>query len=378
MGDASTIRASHSGRDGSLSQGWGQARVEDFKVRGKDYLRTKRKVRCTSCLVQLAAVDCEIVESHKCNVASTSHGKSLLRRHGGRINFVVQFMGHVKGKDRENLNCSLVLWFVSKHDAQSITSKPGGKLFEKFRSADDAFRNSRFKVVPCIHKGSFAVKAVMGERPCLVANSMKTHYFCGKTYIECDIDLASCSHSRIQSLISDLPSMHISIAFVVQAQDEVELPEAILGCVSLLGFDPVTMARKVGDIVYDDQQTRRPIPALLRTGVRTGELSVRAVGWFPRRLWTLIKSKSLSRDVDEIAINEQAQCEDEYSEGEGDNNSEDTNYIVAYEQNSVDSKHTNPRSESISTPISIALVTAFFFIGAVSGWLQRGRQGTQT
>jgi len=370
MGDTSNHRASHSGRDGSLMQGWEQARVEDFKVRGKDYLRTKRKVRCSSCLVQLVAVDCEIVQSHTTNIASTSYGKSLLRRHGGKLNFIVQFMGHVKDEDKKTLQCSLVLWFVYKSDSQSIGSKPGGKLFEKFRNSEDSFRNSRFKVVPCIHKGSFAVKAVMGDRPCLVANSMQTHYFSNKNYMECDIDLASCSHRRIQSLISELPSMRISIAFVLQAQDEFDLPEVILGCVAFSGLDPVAMARRGTEMSHNEAHGRRPIPAILRKGVRTGEISVRAVGWFPRRLWNVLRRRVTLNYCPDNPMCEDFEHAQLYSEAEDDDKSDDTN--EGDEGNNDDtepfiSADSYPVNVSGSKPVSVALIAALVFIGALTG-----------
>ena len=95
-------------------------------------------------------------------------------------------------------------------------------LLYNFVNGDDAYRNSRFKIIPYISKvsnyliysiksilaafqisylacfllyvlpnnlplqGSWIVKQSVGKRACLLSQALETHYFHGKNYLEVD------------------------------------------------------------------------------------------------------------------------------------------------------------------------------------------------
>ena len=84
-------------------------------------------------------------------------------------------------------------------------------LLKSFVEGDDAFRNSRFKLIPYISQvsnraytyeessrnplfdilhwilycqGSWIVKQSVGKKACLIGHALEVHYFSGKNYLE--------------------------------------------------------------------------------------------------------------------------------------------------------------------------------------------------
>jgi hypothetical protein len=57
-------------------------------------------------------------------------------------------------------------------------------LLVSFVNGDDAYRNSRFKLIPYISKGSWIVKQSVGKKACLIGQALEINYFRGKNYIE--------------------------------------------------------------------------------------------------------------------------------------------------------------------------------------------------
>ncbi|KAK8691689.1 hypothetical protein V6N13_075189 [Hibiscus sabdariffa] len=156
-------------------------------------------------------------------------------------------------------------------------------LLFKFVNGDDAFRNSRFKVIPFISKGSWMAKQSVGKRASLLGQSLETHYFRGKNYMEvhCFIVFTGsyaftpcknrCRHVLYHSvsdesighgyvcsvlflrfrltLILDPQQWHgahviffwglvLEMAFIIQGNTEEELPEVLIGTCRLNHLDP--------------------------------------------------------------------------------------------------------------------------------------------
>ncbi|KAA3453406.1 Homeobox-leucine zipper ATHB-14-like protein [Gossypium australe] len=54
----------------------------------------------------------------------------------------------------------------------------------KFVNGDDAYRNSRFKLIPHVFEGSWIVKQSIGKRGSLLGQTLEAQYFRGKNYME--------------------------------------------------------------------------------------------------------------------------------------------------------------------------------------------------
>ena len=73
---------------------------------------------------------------------------------------------------------SLVLYFMVDCPIEDFP------LLDKFVEGDNAFRNSRFKLIPYISKGSWIVKKSVGKNACLIGQALEINYFHGKNYLE--------------------------------------------------------------------------------------------------------------------------------------------------------------------------------------------------
>ncbi|MED6157570.1 hypothetical protein PIB30_024411 [Stylosanthes scabra] len=104
-------------------------------------------------------------------------------------------------------------------------------LLQSFVDGDDAFRNSRFKLIPYISKGSWIVKQSVGRKACLVGQALEVRYIRGKNYLELDVDVGSSTVARgVASLVLGyLNNLVVEMAFLIQGNTQEELPEILLG-----------------------------------------------------------------------------------------------------------------------------------------------------
>lgn len=111
---------------------------------------------------------------------------------------------------------------------------PSDSLLYRFVHEDDAFRNSRFKIVNRIVKGPWIVRAAVGNyAACLLGKALTCNYHRGENYLEIDVDISS---SHLASAILHLAlgyvtAVTIDMGFVVEAVEEEELPERLVGAV---------------------------------------------------------------------------------------------------------------------------------------------------
>ncbi|PKI56371.1 hypothetical protein CRG98_023256 [Punica granatum] len=104
-------------------------------------------------------------------------------------------------------------------------------LLQRFVNGDDAYRNSRFKLIPYISKGSWIVKQSVGKKACLVGQALEINYCRGKNYLELDVDVGSSTVARgvVSLVLGYLNNLVIEMAFLVQGNTPDELPECLLG-----------------------------------------------------------------------------------------------------------------------------------------------------
>jgi len=130
----------------------------------------------------------------------------------------------------------VVFYFGLLADEQD---SPAGRLYERWVSGSDAFRNARLKLVPQVAEGPWLVKTGVGSRPSILGKALKQRFTRGEGYFEVDVDCnSSPSAGRIVSLVKSYArSLVVDLAFVLEAQTAEELPERALGCVRLLHVD---------------------------------------------------------------------------------------------------------------------------------------------
>ncbi|KAG0473280.1 hypothetical protein HPP92_015137 [Vanilla planifolia] len=121
---------------------------------------------------------------------------------------------------------SMVFYFVTK----TLVS---GSLLEQFVDGDDEFRNSRFKLIPSVPKGSWIVRQSVGSTPCLLGKAVDCTYIRGPKYLEIDIDIGSSTVANgVLGLVCGvITTLVVDMAFLIQANTYDELPERLIGAV---------------------------------------------------------------------------------------------------------------------------------------------------
>ncbi|CAA0806366.1 Pleckstrin homology (PH) and lipid-binding START domains-containing protein [Striga hermonthica] len=232
-------------REGSLSPNYGSTLPKDstsnipctwsasdpslFLIRGDNYLVDNLKVKAKGTLLQMVGADWLRSDKREDDLAGR-YG-SIVQKYAARgapeFFFVINIQ--VPGSATYNL----ALYYMLKTPLEETP------LLERFVNGDDAFRNSRFKLIPYISKGSWIVKQSVGKKSCLVGQALEVNYFRGKNYLELGIDVGSSTVARgvVSLVLGYLNNLVIEMAFLIQGNTAEELPEFLLGTCRLNYLD---------------------------------------------------------------------------------------------------------------------------------------------
>ncbi|XP_014499009.1 protein ENHANCED DISEASE RESISTANCE 2-like [Vigna radiata var. radiata] len=235
--DASCITIDVSGMHGSLRRGEGDKDTdcwtcpggEGFMIRGKNYLKDNSKVVGGDPLLKLIAVDWLKVDKAADRIAL--HHRNLVQSEAGKsLPFILVFNLQVPAKP----NYSLVLYYASDRPVKKDS------LLAKFLDGDDAFRDTRFKLIPSIVEGYWMVKRAVGTKACLLGKAVTCKYFKQDNFFEIDVDIGSSSVARsvIGLVLGYVTSLVVDLAILIEAKEESELPEYLLGTVRLNRLKP--------------------------------------------------------------------------------------------------------------------------------------------
>ncbi|XP_009626094.1 protein ENHANCED DISEASE RESISTANCE 2-like isoform X1 [Nicotiana tomentosiformis] len=208
---------------------WAAADPSSFLIRAESYLADQEKVKAKSTLMQMVAADWLRSDRREDDLAGRPGG--IVQRYAaqGRPEFFFIINIQVPGATTYNL----ALYYMLRSPLEETP------LLERFVNGDDSFRNSRFKLIPYISKGSWIVKQSVGKKACLVGQALEVHYFRGKNYLELGIDVGSSTVARgvVSLVLGYLNNLVIEMAFLIQGNTPEELPEFLLGTCRLNHLD---------------------------------------------------------------------------------------------------------------------------------------------
>lgn len=216
--------------------GWASPPGDKFMVRGPDYFSTKTKIKGGEYLLKPLGFDWI-----KCSTKTFE----VLNNRNSRVRraideefstcdtkpFVWAFNLLVPSKD----NHSAVAYFISTEPIED------GSLMDQFIKGDDAFRNSRLKLIANIVKGPWIVRKAVGEQAiCIIGKAVSCKYFVTEKYIEVDLDIGSSvvANAIVHLAFGYITSLTVDLAFLIESQHEEELPERILGAVRFSELNP--------------------------------------------------------------------------------------------------------------------------------------------
>ena len=215
-----------------------------FVVRSHDYPTSKVKVRSTASLLRFVAADLLAHSAMPKLKDACSHPSTLPALCPDRRFLVLNWQLPASPP------FSYVVYFVVPTDEERAEREAelaecdrearakAFALLERFcsRETTDEWRNNRFKLVPLIVEGPWLVKKVTPSGvPALIGNKLTTTYHWGPNYLEIDVDITSSTAANsIWSIVNrTLSSLVIDLAFVIQGNEEAELPEVIFGAVRI-------------------------------------------------------------------------------------------------------------------------------------------------
>ncbi|MQL87875.1 hypothetical protein Taro_020426 [Colocasia esculenta] len=131
-------------------------------------------------------------------------------------------------------NYSLVLYYAAQRPVKKDS------LLGRFANGSDIFRDARFKLIPSIVEGYWMVKRAVGTKACLLGKAVTCRYLRQDNFLEIDVDIGSSSVARsiINLVLGYVTSLVVDLAILIEAKEEKELPEYILGTVRLKRIKP--------------------------------------------------------------------------------------------------------------------------------------------
>ncbi|XP_044481652.1 protein ENHANCED DISEASE RESISTANCE 2 isoform X2 [Mangifera indica] len=213
----------------TMACSWTSTDPSTFLIRGKNYLQDRQKVKAKGTLMQMVAADWLKSDKREDDLGGRPGGivQKYAEQGGPEFFFIINIQ--VPG----STTYSLALYYMM------TTPVKDSPLLESFIKGDDAYRNSRFKLIPYISKGSWIVKQSVGKKACLIGQALEINYFHGRNYLELGIDIGSSTVARgvVSLVLGYLNNLVIEMAFLIQANTEEELPEFLLGTCRLNHLD---------------------------------------------------------------------------------------------------------------------------------------------
>ncbi|CAJ1976752.1 unnamed protein product [Sphenostylis stenocarpa] len=208
---------------------WAASDPSLFLVRGENYLQDHQKVKANGTLTKLVGADW--LSSNTREDHLSCRPGSIVQQYAAKGGQEFFFVINIQMPGTPTY--SLALYYMLK------TPLVDNPLLQSFVDGDDAYRNSRFKLIPYISKGSWIVKQSVGKKACLVGQALEVLYVRGKNYLELDIDVGSSTVARgVASLVLGyLNNLVVEMAFLIQSNTQDELPEALLGTCRLNHMD---------------------------------------------------------------------------------------------------------------------------------------------
>lgn len=228
--------------------GWATPPGDIFSVRGPNYLSDRVKIPGGEYLLKPLGFDwikgpvkiSEVLSDPKNRVRKALDNEFPTSNKP----FICAFNLQVPSKD----NYSAIAYFVS------LKPIPEGSLLDRFLKGDDGFKNSRLKMIANIVKGPWIVRKAVGEQAiCVIGRALKCRYFSGESFVEVDIDIGSSvvASAIVHLAFGYITTLTVDLAFLIESQDQSELPERILGAVRFSELDaasarPVELSSDVG------------------------------------------------------------------------------------------------------------------------------------
>lgn len=110
---------------------------------------------------------------------------------------------------------------------------PQARLWRRFLEMSEQERKDRFKVIISINEGPWLVKRVAPKKPVIIGRKVKMHtFFEPDDHLEfvMDISTSKAEQVAVSLVMKTLRGLQVSIATLLEARQEDELPETLMFC----------------------------------------------------------------------------------------------------------------------------------------------------
>ena len=223
---------------------------EYYRVRGKDYMKSRKKVASNGSLCELVA--CEFFNvGDKVQLHAAKRRKRNTYLQAARSNGDISFYYIISVITPSPPHHTLLMYYRMP-DVDKLP-KHFQHLWNKFLNGDDAFRSERWKIIPRIQEGPWVVKSSVGTKPALLGQKVDQKYFLAENYCEVDIDVASSKVATMLTglIVASMQQLTIDLAFTLEGREEDELREEIIGTIRLQKVNLLSTVR-CNDFVDDE------------------------------------------------------------------------------------------------------------------------------
>lgn len=223
---------------GTGPHSWQASDPSSFDVRSPSYFADRRKEPSARCMLDLVSCDVSLVGEDGPVMRAATHPKFCvqhLRRQGDRRFFFVQNW----------MLPPLQAVIVGALDPDASWYKdqdsPQARVWRRFLESTPEERHVLLKIIPSIEQGPWIVKRAAVKKPVLIGRKVKMQsYHEEGDHLEVVMDIASSKvEQRAVGLVYGAArAVQITIACLIEAREENELPETLLICPSFKSVNP--------------------------------------------------------------------------------------------------------------------------------------------
>ncbi|GMH56196.1 hypothetical protein TrLO_g5426 [Triparma laevis f. longispina] len=225
---------------------WSEPHAMNFRCRAENYLGSGLKTASRSSLFGVVGVDSFKSDKPVHSIMERPH--SFLQRFREAV---MQMNASREARRDTILRVPFLLAFnfvlpwgslviyCTRPSAPVNKESPAEMLWEKFlRTEHGDFRRSRLKMIPSVGKGPWVVKKLVGGKPAIIGHKVPVTFHGNKrlNFLEVEIDVSgggTFANSIAHSVMGKSEDVTVDLAFVIEGQNEEELPEKLLAVVRL-------------------------------------------------------------------------------------------------------------------------------------------------
>lgn len=241
---------------------WSEPKVDIFKVRGKNYLKDKKKVASEPYLFRARGCDLLLFpkegEGSTVNIFDRSDvllNGTLHKAPTLVLNFrfpwgvmllhfefpeTMKPFLHKVPKEQHHSSHKDVPNGLKLPSLDSLS--PGERTLAQWIMGDTKYKNQRLKLIPYVVQGPWVVRNLVTGKPAIIGTKLPVSYQVSNDLLVAELDIgnSSATAKRIVSLCRRyMNALTCDIGFVIQGNTAEELPEQMLGSIRIHGVDPL-------------------------------------------------------------------------------------------------------------------------------------------